>query len=185
MDNRLLIFAIVFNSWGSISPLKLTIIVFFIITTSIGQKIESAYINKLESATTIYAITNRTDNNNISPSYNNQVRSSKNLDYLAITYYKPDSLVSIKLDSSDFFKRICETNNDLLLFVHGDSKTFEQAIMRGFDIQYFHNVNVIVFSWPTKDTELNGIKNFKNSKKNAMVSVNHFAELMKVMCSLP
>ena len=181
MDHRLVISAIGYNYRISILPLKLTIIVFFIISSAIGQTIESAYKDKLESGTTIYAITNRAVKDNDPSVYSNQVREGQNLDYLVTTYYKPDSLVSIKIDSSDFVSRICDTNNNWLLFVHGDSKTFDQAIMRGYDIQYYHNVNVIVFSWPTKDSELNGMKNFKNSKKNALATVSHFGELMKFM----
>lgn len=181
MDYRFFNLVIGYKYRRAILPIKLTIFIFFIISITLAQKIESAYINNLESGTTIYAITNRAVENNNIPLYSNQIRNSQNLDYLSITYYQPDSLVTIKLDSSDFLNRICDVKNDWLLFVHGDSKTFEQAIMRGFDIQYYHNVNVIIFSWPTKDSELNGIKNFKNSQKNAKASVNHFAELMKFM----
>ncbi len=145
-----------------------------------GQIIESEYLNKLNSGDTIYVITNRSiieDPDNLE--FDNYVRSDMGMAYLEITFFQPDSLHITSLDSLEFIDHISSINNDWLIFVHGDSKTFEQSVMRGFDIQYYHDVNVIIFSWPTKDSELNGIKNFKNSKVNAITSANHFNELMK------
>ncbi|MDT8394007.1 MAG: alpha/beta hydrolase [Bacteroidales bacterium] len=71
-----------------------------------------------------------------------------------------------------------QSKDDWLLFVHGDSKTYEQAVMRAFDIQYLHKINVMVFCWPSKDPELGGIKNFKNSRENLILSLDHFQDLL-------
>jgi len=183
MNYRLFYSANRYIFYRTILPQQLTIILFFIISTTLGQNIDSSYINKIKPGTTIYAITNRVVGNNNKPVYINQVRADHYLDYLSVTYYKPDSLITEKLDSTDFLKQISGINTDWLLFVHGDSKTFEQAVMRGYAIQGYHNVNVIVFSWPAKDYELNGIKNFNNSRKNVIASGNQFAELIRFMGS--
>jgi len=165
----------------SISNLLLLCILFNSFV-SVGQKIESAYGDKVSSGEIVYAITNRSEvGNNNQIEFTNHVKSDKGLIYLEVTLIQTDSLSIIRLDSLEFLNRISKIGDDWLLFVHGDSKTFEQAIIRGMDIQYLHKVNVLVFSWPTKDLELNGINNFKNSKKNVIASVNHFEELLWFM----
>ena len=75
-------------------------------------------------------------------------------------------------------KALSEDNNDWLVFVHGDSKTFSTAAISGLEIQNLHHVKVLVFSWPSKNEEGNGIKNFNNSKKNAAAGVVQFKELL-------
>lgn len=82
------------------------------------------------------------------------------------------------MKQEDFIKETSLMQEDWLLFVHGDSKTFEQAVMRGFDIQYLYNIHVLVFLWPSKDPNYNGIKNFKNSKQNVVRSLDHFTTLL-------
>jgi esterase/lipase superfamily enzyme len=164
---------------------KHSIIVLYVLaisTISFGQKFESAYGGKLNPGETIYAITNRTEVDQSKPmKFENNVKDFARLTYLEVTYIQPDSLLVVRLDSLELLNRISNIGGDWLLFVHGDSKTFEQAVMRSMDIEYLHKVNVLLFSWPTKDNELNGIKNFKNSKKNAKASINHFAELIQFM----
>ncbi len=158
------------------------LIIQFSCFSALGQKLESQYMSEFNNGDTIYIITNREKilENNIRK-FKNSVKEGKELSYLRATFIKPDSLNYEVLDSSVFIKHISSINNDFLLFVHGDSKTFEQSIMRGFDIQYLYKANVIVFSWPTKDVDLNGIKNFKNSKKNSIKSDIHFIELIGLM----
>lgn len=144
-----------------------------------AQKIESVYMTEFETSKTIYTITNRTyslTENNYQ--FLNEVSSDSTLIYLKIIFYQPDSLFIEQLPQETFLNEISDIKEDWLLFVHGDSKTFEQAVMRGFDIQHLHNINVIVFSWPTKDPDYNGIKNFKNSKLNVLKSLNHFDNLL-------
>lgn len=145
----------------------------------IAQKIESVYLEDFESGKTIYTITNRTHTlDETTYHFLNEVTQDSALTYLKITFYQPDSLHIKKIAPETFLHEIAEKKEDWLLFIHGDSKTFEQAVMRGYDIQHLHKINVIVFSWPTKDPNYNGIKNFKNSKQNVLKSLNHFVSLL-------
>ncbi|PLX04612.1 MAG: hypothetical protein C0595_02630 [Marinilabiliales bacterium] len=149
---------------------------------ALGQKLESQHMSEFNTGDSIYLITNRekfTENNVLK--FNNSVKEGEEFNYLKATFIKPDSLKMEVLDSSVFIKQISSINNDYLLFIHGDSKTFEQSIMRGLDIQHLYNAMVIVFNWPAKDVNMNGIKNFKNSKKNTIKSDIHFVQLMEFM----
>jgi esterase/lipase superfamily enzyme len=144
-----------------------------------AQKIESVYINEFESGKTIYTITNRTYTfDETKYQFLNEVTQDSALTYLKITFYQPDSLNIRIIAPETFLHEITEKKEDWLLFIHGDSKTFEQAVMRGYDIQHLHKINVIVYSWPTKDPNYNGIKNFKNSKMNVLKSLDHFERLL-------
>ncbi|PLX13319.1 MAG: hypothetical protein C0598_03935 [Marinilabiliales bacterium] len=150
----------------------------------LGQKLESQYMTEFNSGDSIYIITNREDTaGKNSLNLINAIRESKNLIFLKATFYQPDSLITEIIDSVSFLNQISSIYKDFLLFVHGDSKTYEQAVMRGLDIQKLYGARVIVFSWPTKDIDLNGIKNFKNSKKNAVKSDVHFVKLIGIMKS--
>jgi len=149
-----------------------------------SQPGESAYGDRLEPGTSIYVITNReADPSRGNPFFINQVKNDPSLTFLHITYHGNDSLEIVPMDSTGFLSGIMGENSNWLLFVHGDSKTFRQAVMRGFDIQYLHNVNVIVFSWPSKDPDMNGIKNFKNSRQNVIKSSGHFISVICLMRS--
>ncbi len=64
--------------------------------------------------------------------------------------------------------------NDWLIFVHGDSKTLPDAAKRALEIQEQYQINVIVFSWPSKMDKGTGLKNFKNSRKNVEEGVDEF-----------
>lgn len=144
-----------------------------------AQKIESVYIEELESGKTIYTITNRTHTSDDTKyHFLNEITQDSLLTYLKIIFYKPDSLCIKNISRETMLSELNKKREDWLLFVHGDSKTFEQAVMRGYDIQHLYKINVIVFSWPTKDLEYNGIKNFKNSKKNVLKSLDHFERLL-------
>lgn len=134
-----------------------------------AQKIESVYIDEFESGKTIYTTTNRTHTlDKTKYHFLNEVTRDSALTYLKIIFYKPDSLYIKIISRETMLYEMNKKSEDWLLFVHGDSKTFEQAVMRGYDIQHLHKINVIVFSWPTKDPDYNGIKNFKNSKKTCL-----------------
>jgi esterase/lipase superfamily enzyme len=148
------------------------------------QMIESAYGDRLEPGTSIYVITNReADPSRGNPFFLNQVKSDPSLTFLHVTYRGNDSLEIVPMDSTGFLSGIMSKSSDWLLFVHGDSKTFGQAVMRGFDIQHLYAVNVIVFSWPSKAPDVNGIKNFKNSRQNVIKSSGHFTSVICLMRS--
>lgn len=148
-----------------------------------AQPFNSVYLSDFKSGDSIFVISNRqqSDSDFVGINLENVVRKDAHLDFLKVRFYQPDSILTQRLETDDFLRQISAIQSDWLLFVHGDSKTFEQAVMRGYDIQYFHNLPVIVFSWPAKDSDLNGVKNFKNSKNNIVHSKDHFNKLLNFM----
>lgn len=143
-----------------------------------AQKVESIYSEFLPSGSKTMLISNRAYSmQNGEISFSNQVKEGNELLYFEATFID-DSLVTTICEHDAFFEKIYQSEEDWLVFVHGDSKTNEQAIMRAFDIQHLHGINVMVFSWPSKDPELGGVKNFKNSRKNLINSLDHFIELL-------
>ncbi len=93
-------------------------------------------------------------------------------------YHTSDSIYCNEIKILDDCKALSEDNNDWLVFVHGDSKTFSDAAIRGLKIQNLYHVKVLVFSWPSQMEKGNGIKNFNNSKINAAAGVAQFKELL-------
>ncbi|MBN1791861.1 MAG: alpha/beta hydrolase [Bacteroidales bacterium] len=89
-----------------------------------------------------------------------------------------DSTYCNEIKNFDNYKALSDANNDWLVFVHGDNKTFSSAALSGLEIQNLHHVKVLVFSWPSKMENGNGLKNFKNSKLNAAAGVGQFKELL-------
>lgn len=163
--------------------LSILLMYFCLISNSIqAQKVESMYLSEFDSGSAIYVITNRVkDETDDKLRFENEVKPSPHLDFLKVWFYPPDSIYTELLLEEEFLNQISSVHADWLLFIHGDSKTYEQAVMRGFDIQHLHDINVIVFSWPTKDPDLNGIKNFKNSKHHVSESMDHFSTLIGLM----
>jgi len=74
-----------------------------------------------------------------------------------------------------------QPGNDWVLLIHGDSKAPVDAAVRGLEVQNLHNVKVIVFSWPSKMSTQNGLKNFRNSKGNVRAGLPQFRELLLTM----
>jgi hypothetical protein len=154
------------------------------LTGSFSQSGESVYVDRLKVGASIYVITNQVlDSSQTNPFFLNRVKSDPSLTFLQVIFHGNDSLEIVPMDSTRFISGILGKSNDWLLFVHGDSKTFRQAVMRGFDIQELYNINVIVFSWPSKDPEISGIKNFKNSRQNVISSNGHFNSVICLMRS--
>lgn len=165
LRTRLLWFCIVFLSTGLL----------------LAQKAETIYGDSFSSGDSIYVITNRLPDSTGTYAFLNEVNTNDELAFLKVTFKEPDSLVNTELSSTDFLNEIASIQKDWLFFVHGDSKTYEQAVMRGLDIQYLYNISLIVFSWPSKNPEINGTKNFKNSKKQLIASVDYFEQLLSFM----
>jgi esterase/lipase superfamily enzyme len=166
----------------------LTIFIFLIPVLSINhsqaQINESISFSDLNTGDTIYIITNRTMETNCENlSFNNDVNENTQLTFLKVTLNKSEKAISHLLNYDDFMVQVCYKTSDWLLFVHGDSKTYEQSVKRGFDIQKTHNINVIVFSWPSKVSDLTGLKNLNNSKHNVLKSMHHFNKLLSFMAS--
>jgi len=74
---------------------------------------------------------------------------------------------------------LSHTDKPLVIFVHGDNKTFRQAVVSGLDIQELYNVSVVVFAWPSRQKQIMGSRNFQNSKKNVVQSDLHFHKLFQ------
>jgi len=152
-----------------------------LIQAHINEFISSSSLN---TGDTIYVITNRTiDTTRKNLSFSDEVNENSGLTFLKVTLNKSDEIVNHLLDYDDFMAQVSNKTSDWLLFVHGDSKTYNESAKRGFDIQNSHKINVIVFSWPSRDSELNGLKNLNNSKSNVLKSMNHFNELLAFMDS--
>lgn len=160
--------------------LRLILLVLLISATDLHAQIEGfIYASRVEKGTVIYVITNReTVLSGKTFLYTNQPRNNLSLDYYRCTYFSPDSIVKVKLDSSAFLCEIQYRTGDWLVSVHGDNKTFKTAIWRGLDIQYKYNINVLVFSWPSKDPDARGLKNYKNSQMNLVKSYGNFIQLL-------
>jgi hypothetical protein len=73
---------------------------------------------------------------------------------------------------------------DWMIFIHGDGKTLWGAVDRARELQELHHVNVIVFSWPSKDPDMGAIKNFKNSYANVENSTGQFATIIEMFADL-
>lgn len=167
------------------SALFLIIICMFSVFSGNAQKVESLYMDELKSGSSVLVITNRPAQDTAAGlHFPNEISKDTNLLLLKALFYQPDSL-QINIVTEEIFSAcVSKVDNDWVLFIHGDSKTFEQAVMRAFDIQYLYKVNVIVFIWPSKDLDLGGVKNFKNSKKHVIESLDHFIVLLNFIHSL-
>jgi len=160
---------------------------FYAITfTSFAQGIKSTFEHTVYEEPDIFVITNR----QIEPSngqflFTNQVNPNPSLTFFRANASSIDSLRLTRLDSTAFLNEILDIKNqDWVLYIHGDGKTFERAVIHGLTIQNTHKVRVIVFSWPSKDAHLSGLKNFNNSHQNVEKSVNHFNSVLKTMAVL-
>ena len=167
------------------SALFLFIICMLSVFPGSAQKVESIYMNELRSGSSVLVITNRPAQDTGAVLYfPNEISRDPDLLLLKALFYQPDSLQVNKITEKEFITNVSEADNDWVLFIHGDSKTFDQAVMRAFDIQHLYKVNVIVYSWPSKDLDLGGVKNFKNSQKNVIESLDHFMASLNFIHSL-
>jgi len=174
------------NIYTVLTRISLVILTLVFCTESINaQKVESVYLSEMETGDSIYIVTNREqDKSSKILSFNKKIQSDSQLVFLKVTFHEPDSIVNQILDYTEFKSQVTSIHSDWLLFVHGDSKTYEQSVMRGFDIQHLYQVKVIVFSWPSKDPTINGLKNYKKSKENVKKSMHHFNKLMQYLDSM-
>lgn len=154
--------------------------------TSFSQVIELTIQHPVYQEPDIFVITNRQiDTTNVKFSFTNNVNKEQSLSFFRVNASNVDSLKLMKLDSTAFLSEILVIKKqDWVLYVHGDGKTFEQAVIRGLNIQNMHKIRVIVYSWPSKDPILSGLKNFKNSYKNVEKSLSHFNSVLRTMYCL-
>ena len=175
------------NAYHFLQFLLLTITCLYVNTsTSFAQVIESTFKHPTYQEPDIFVITNRqTDTSNAKFAFINYANTDSSLTFFRVNASSTDSLLLNSLDSTSFLAEISEIKNqDWLLFVHGDSKTFEEAVIGGLNIQNTHRIRVIVFAWPSKDINLHGLKNFNTSYQNVGKSVNHFNSVLRTMVSL-
>ena len=162
--------------------LILTLVTLSCLSNAKAQDKESIAVSELESGDSIYVITNREiDTTHKELAFSYKVDETASLKFLKVTLNDSLEIVSQGLDYKDFMLEVCTKNSDWILFVHGDGKTYNESIQRGFDIQNTYNVNLIVFSWPSEVPDINGLKNFKNSENNVSKSVDHFIQLLSFM----
>ena len=152
----------------------------------LGQVIESKFKHPVYPQPDIYVITNRqADTSEVKFSFTNQVDSDPSLTFMRVNVSSSDSIRLTRLDSTVFVNEITGIKNqNWLLFIHGDSKTFEEAVLRGLNIQNMHKVRVIVFAWPSKKLKINGLKNLRTSYENVKKSSHHFHSVLKTMVGL-
>lgn len=131
----------------------------------------------------IFVITNRqSDNSATGLTFINRVKEDPSLSFFRVNASNADTLLLNPLDSMAFIHEISGIKTrDWVLFVHGDSKTFEEATIRGLNIQNLYDVNVIVFAWPSKDIHLHGLRNYFTSYENVPKSLNHFYSVLKTV----
>lgn len=129
--------------------------------------------NTTESANKIFVVTNRSliEADASQLVFDNELDEKKKHSFLTATlvdqqwtYQQEESLHQLFAQSSN--------ENDWLFFVHGDGKSLQLAVERANEIQKLHNINVLVYAWPSRDEDLGGIKNFKNSYKNVELSAS-------------
>jgi len=130
----------------------------------------------------VIVISNRQPNKSSEKlTFENKIDPSGKLGFYLVHQSGENDLHVTLIDSSFFVSQLTSRNTNWVLFIHGDSKTFEQAAIRGLKIQKTHNISVIVFSWPTKEPDINGIKNFRNSKHHAKRTAEQVASLLNTL----
>ncbi|MBU2651028.1 MAG: alpha/beta hydrolase [Bacteroidetes bacterium] len=73
------------------------------------------------------------------------------------------------------------SGKDIVVFVHGDYKAFDEAADRGLEIENTYDVNVLLFTWPSRLPESFGTKNFKNSQNNVRLSAGQFYNMLELI----
>lgn len=69
----------------------------------------------------------------------------------------------------------------LLVFVHGDGKTYNDVLRRAFELSEFYRVNVLLFTYPTKTEGLGRLSNLNQSMINAKASIGHLSCMMDTL----
>ncbi|NPD44624.1 MULTISPECIES: alpha/beta hydrolase [unclassified Lentimicrobium] len=156
---------------------------FILITTNaMAQPTGFLYSNEISKGSTIYIISNH-DTTMI----NNEVYSNYELSKDSIPYFfkgefiTADSIHYTLMDSSQFINEISAIEDDWLLFIHGAGKTFNNAVHRGYDVQHYQKVNVIVFSWPSRNPNISPGENLKTMRPNVSKSMVHYKYILSLM----
>lgn len=108
----------------------------------------------------------------------NRVKTNSSLDFMIANEAENNSLMIARTDSVQFISEMSDLNGDWVVFVHGDAKTLDQSVKRGIAIQEEYDINVLIFSWPSKDPSLGGVRNFKRSRSHVGESLGHFMQML-------
>lgn len=165
-----------------------SIILFYIVLSSGLQLYAQSskegfyYGDKIEHESSVYIMTNQhvIQRDTITFSCGDFIENSFPELWKA-TYHHIDSITYEKMDSATFLKEMEKEKGDWLMFVHGAGKTFERAVWRAFDIHHFHDVNVVVFSWPASNPREKPLKDLKGSLKRVPLSRRHLKESFLLM----
>lgn len=71
-----------------------------------------------------------------------------------------------------------DTGLPWLVFVHGDGKTFHDVLKRSFELASFYKVNILLFTYPTREQGLSRLENLSLSVAHAQKSRQQLAWLM-------
>lgn len=139
------------------------------------------YLSAQSQDSCIWVVTNRTMNPQDEPGvyFGSKVDPQKTLRYVkGCKCRKNQWIYQLRSDMGDLLKDL-PGEKDIVIFVHGDHKTFDQAADRALDIHNTYGVDVILFTWPSKLPDAIGAKNFKNSQKNVRKSSGQFYAFLK------
>ncbi len=129
----------------------------------------------------IWIVTSRTMNPADEPGvyFGSKVDPQKKLRYVMGCKCEKDSWIyQLRDDMNDLFEDL-PGNKDIVIFVHGDHKSFDEATDRALDIHNTYNVDVVLFTWPSKLPDAIGAKNFKNSQENVRKSSGQFYAFLR------
>ena len=156
------------------------IAIILIAPTMKGQE-KVDYRFELKPGIETIAITNRTfDIKDGLYYFNNSIDTNRTLAFFHSEHIGDFEIKLKKLSYEEIERYISKKTGKWLLFVHGDFKTFELAVLRAMDIGETYGINVMVFCWPSKDPDISGTRNFKNSKANVYKSEKDFMELLEI-----
>ena len=72
-------------------------------------------------------------------------------------------------------------NQDFLVFIHGDGRTFVRVLENSKKLVMLYNVNVIAFDYPSKKMNKNALTNYWLSRKNIENSLPFFHEFLMAL----
>ncbi len=120
----------------------------------------------------VFVVTNRllADDGQGRRIFTNEVDTASPLKYMKVTF-QDDEWFSEAYSSLDEMLAQPAPYSDWAVWAHGDGQSFLLSMKRALEIQHLHEVNFIVFSWPTQAPDKGPIGNFKNSRENAHMTV--------------
>lgn len=92
--------------------------------------------------------------------------------------YCRDTIICARMKALSNVKSLTGACNDVILYVHGHYKSFEDAAISGLKIQNLYHIKVIVYSWPSMMSKGPGAKNYLSSERNVELGASKFRELL-------